>query len=151
QDRTLLVPGSIETNLTISRTGRDEGRVGLEGQIGKTTLSAEGRFRRRVLLGGDNDPQYLFPAGHPEEGSQIAPGLAYDITAMVRNGGSLAALRPSLWVTYLKDYRARNVYLGLGLGRDFLADRLSLDFGFSYANTRDEGVEGAPGCPTEPG
>ena len=139
-DRTQFIPGTIENNLTLSRTARDEGRITLEGQTGRTSLTAEGRIRRRTLVTPSNDPQFIAQPGTPDVGNQVAPSIGYDVTFAVRNSGSLAGLRPSLWVTYLKDYRARDIYAGVGLGRDFLGDRLSVDLGFTYANVRDDGA-----------
>lgn len=137
-DRTQFQMGSIENNLTLSRTARDEGRFDLEGVAGRTVFIAQGRVRRRVLDTPSNDSQFVYPQGVSNAGQQIAPGLAYDATVSVRNSGSLWKLRPSLWGTYLKDYRARNIYAGGGLGRDFLDDRLSVDLNFVYAHTWDD-------------
>jgi hypothetical protein len=144
-NRVDFVPGTIENNLTLSRIARDEGRAAVELQFGRTTVTAEGRFRRRVLATPSNDPQFLnwTPTGY---GDQVAPSLAWDATLTVRNNGSLAQLRPSFWFTYMSDYRAKDIYAGVGLGRDFWRDRISLDFGLAYANTRDENVENAFGC-----
>ncbi len=153
RDRTQFVPGSIENNLTISRTARDEGRLTIETAFGRTMITAEGRLRRRVLLNNSNDPQFVYTTAGPDPvnpnpvGEQVAPSLAYDATLAIRNRGSLWDLRPSMWVTYLRDYRARNVFMGLGLGRDFLRDKLFVDLTFTYANIRDDGAENAFGCP----
>ncbi|MEO6953289.1 MAG: hypothetical protein ABI321_15930 [Polyangia bacterium] len=139
-DRTTFIPNTIENNLTLSRTARDEGRLTIEGQTGRTSLTAEGRIRRRTLVTPSNDPQFIAQPGTPDVGNQVAPSLGYDATLSVRNSGSLAGLRPSAWLTYLHDYRALNVYAGVGLGRDFLRDRLSIDLTFTYANVRDAGA-----------
>jgi len=137
-DRTQFQMNSIENNLTLSRTARDEGRVDVEGIVGRTLFTGQARLRRRVLDTPSNDSQFVYPTGVNNAGQQIAPGLAYDATVSVRNNGSLWKLRPSLWATYLKDYRARNIYAGGGLGRDFLDDRLSVDLWFTYAHTWDD-------------
>ncbi len=152
QSRTDFVPGSIENKLTLSRTARDEGRLTVETQFGRTTLTAEGRLRRRVLVTPSNDPQFVYPAANANPlntgpaGSQVAPTLGYDATLAVRNRGSLWDLRPSLWLTYLRDYRARDLFVGVGLGRDFLKESFFVDVSFTYANVHDEGADNTVGC-----
>jgi hypothetical protein len=155
QNRVDFVPGSIENNLTLARTARDEARLAVEGQIARTSISVEGRLRRRVLVTPENDPQFIYDAAaaaaaSASVGAQVAPSWGYEGSLALRNRGSLWGLRPSLWITYLKDYRARNVYVGLGLGRDFLRDRLNLDLAFTYANTRDERPEPDGACSEAP-
>src|SRR5262249_44294836 len=71
-----------------------------------------------------------------QPGAQPA-ALAYDVTFGLRERGTLAGLRPSLWGMYLSDYRSRSYILGLGLGRNFLDDRLNFDLSFLYAQTKD--------------
>ncbi len=139
-------PASIENNLTLSRTARDEARGTFEAQVNRTVFTVEGRFRRRVLVTPSNDPQFVFPAGDGNIGTQVAPRWGWDATVSVRNRGSVWGLRPSLWATYLDDYRAKNIYVGVGVGRDFLGDRLNVDLGLTYANTRDEQVDNPPDC-----
>jgi hypothetical protein len=145
-NRADFIPGTIENNLTINRIARDEARGAVELQFGRTTVTGEGRFRRRVLDTPSNDQQFLTLVG-TTYGSQVAPTLGWDATLTVRNNGSLAGLRPSFWFTYMNDYRARNIYAGIGLGRELWRERISLDFGLSYANTRDEQVDNVGGCP----
>ncbi len=149
-NRTDFIPGSIENNLTISRTARDEGRLTLEAQLGRTVFTAEGRMRRRVLVTPSNDPQFVYPAASTDgdPGSQVAPTLGYDATLAVRNRGSLWELRPSFWVTYLSDYRARDIFVGLGLGRDFLHEALFVDLSFTFANVHDDGADASMPCAT---
>ena len=150
-NRTDFIPTVIENNLTLSRTARDEGQLALEASLNRTVITVEGRFRRRVLVTPSNDPQFVYQPGHDDVGAQVAPSLGYEATLAVRDRGSLAGLRPSGWVTYLNDYRSRNVYVGLGLGRDFFRDRLSVDLNLTYANTHDDQVQNAPGCPAGSG
>jgi len=147
-NRTDFVPGIIDNNLTLSRTARDEGRLTGEVSLDRTTITVEGRFRRRVLATPSNDPQFLYPnATMTGYGDQVAPTLGWDATLAVRNRSSLWGLRPSFWLTYLSDYRARSIYAGVGVGREFWRDRISLDIGLSYANTRDEQFGSVGACP----
>ena len=144
-----FVPGAIENNLTLSRTARDEGRGAVELAFGRTTVTAEGRFRRRVLETPSNDPQFLTTTA-TGLGDQVAPTLGWEGTLTLRNNGSLVGLRPSFWFTYLSDYRTRDIYAGVGLGREFWKDRISLDIGLSYANTHDQQADSAGGCQSSP-
>jgi hypothetical protein len=100
-----------------------------------------------VLDTPSNDPQFLNPGASPTTyGNQVAPTLGWDATLSVRNNGSLARLRPSFWFTYLSDYRERDIYAGIGLGREFWLDRISLDIGLTYANTHDSNADSPYGC-----
>jgi hypothetical protein len=146
-NRVDFVPGTIENNMTLSRIARDDAHAALELQFGRTIVSADGHFRRRVLATPANDPQFLTWSASTYYGDQLAPKWGYEATLAVRNNGSLAGLRPSFFFTYQSDYRAKNIFAGIGLGRDFWHDRISLDFNFMYANTRDEASENAYGCP----
>ncbi len=148
-NRTEFLPGVIDNNLTVSRIARDEARLAIEGQFGLTMVTLEGRYRHRVLATPSNDPQFLTTAA-TGTGGQVAPSAGYDATLSVRNRGSLWGLRPSVWLTYLRDYRARNVYVGLGIGRDFWHERVTFDFGLTYANTRDEQADNAFACQPGP-
>jgi hypothetical protein len=65
-----------------------------------------------VLL--QDDPQFV------QAGSQVTPGLAFDITAGGRDRGSLDGIRMAAGVMYLGDYRARNIIAAVELGRSFL-------------------------------
>ena len=151
-NRTDFVPGIIDNNLTLSRIARDEGRATAEISLDRTTITLEGRFRRRVLATPSNDPAFLYPnATMTGYGDQVAPTIGWDATLAVRNRGSLWGLRPGFWLTYLSDYRARSIYAGIGVGREFWRDRISLDIGLSYANTRDEQVGNVGGCPGSTG
>jgi hypothetical protein len=145
-NRTEFLPNTLDNNLVLSRTARDEGRVAAEVQFGTTTITGEGRLRRRVLATPSNDPQFVYQPGTSNAGAQVAPTLGWDATLAVRNRGSLAGLRPSFWFTYLHDYRARDIYVGVGVGREFWNDRISLDIGLTYANTHDDQIDGGNVC-----
>jgi hypothetical protein len=57
-----------------------------------------------------------------------------------------------LWGEYIADYRSKSFILGLEFGRSFLDERLSIDLGFLYADTRDmtsnNPTTPVPTCPT---
>ena len=131
-DRVNLAAGTVENNLIVERTARDEVRGDATVDFGKVSIFADGRFRKRASLTLSDDPQF---AG--ANGQLVFPGLAYDATFGFRDRGSLAGLRMGLWGSYISDYRSRNLILGLELGRSFLDDRLSVDLSFLYADTRD--------------
>jgi hypothetical protein len=131
-DRVNHVAGTIENNLIVHRTSRDEARGDIDVSFGKASIYADGRFRRRALVTLSEDPQF-----QGANGQQIAPGLAYDVTFGIRDRGTLGGLRFGLWGMYLSDYRSRSILAGLDLGRGFLDDRLNVDLSFVYASTND--------------
>jgi hypothetical protein len=130
-DRNQHLANTVENNLIVDRTARDEARGQIDLTFGNFTLFGEGRFRRRAMVSLTDDPQFV------QTGNQVAPGIAYDATLGARDRGSLWKLRPSLWVTYINDYRSRSAIVGLELGRGFVDDRLTINLAFLYANTKD--------------
>jgi hypothetical protein len=130
-NRADFLAGTIENNLIVDRTGRDEGRGTLDFTVAKFSAWVEGRVRRRAIVNPNEDPQFT------NAGKQVAPGLAGDFTVGVRERGSLKGIRVALWYMYLLDYRAASHVLSLEAGRSFLDEKLSVDFLFMYANTRD--------------
>lgn len=130
-DRANHIAGTIENNLIVERTARDEARGDIDISFGKVSIYADGRFRRRAIVNLADDPQFV------ANGSQIAPGVAYDATVGIRDRGSLWGLRPGLWGMYLSDYRARSAILGITLGRSFWEERLAVDLSFLYASVTD--------------
>jgi hypothetical protein len=130
-NRVDFLAGTIENNLVVNRTARDEGRLNLDFTVKTFSAWGEGRIRRRAIVNPQDDPQFL------NAGQQVAPDLAYDFTLGVRDRGALKGVRLGLWYTFIRDYRARNHILSFELGRSFLADRLSVDLMFMYANTND--------------
>jgi hypothetical protein len=141
-DRTQHAANTIENNLIVERTARDEARGQIDLTFGKFTAYGEGRFRRRALVSLTDDPQFV------NAGSQVAPGLAYDATVGARDRGSLAGLRLNLWASYISDYRSRQIIAALELGRSWFEERLAIDLAFLYAKTNDTlagaGMNGAP-------
>jgi hypothetical protein len=141
-DRTVHLANTIENNLVVQRTARDEARGQVDVSFGKFGFYGEGRFRRRAIVSLNDDPQLV------NNGSQVAPGIAYDATIGLRDRGSLAGLRFNLWASYISDYRARNIIASFEMGRSWFDERLSLDLVFLYAKTDDAaaglGMGGAP-------
>ena len=131
-DRVNYIPNTIENNLIVERTSRDEVRGDADLSFGLASVYAEGRFRRRALATLSDDPQF-----QGVNGQMIAPGVAYDVTAGVRDRGSLGGVRMGLWGMFLNDYRSRSELFGINLGRSFLDERLTFDLSFLYANTSD--------------
>ena len=132
KDRINFMAGTIENNLIVHRTARDEVRGDFDVSFGKVSIFGDGRFRRRALVTLSEDPQF-----QGTNGQLIAPGVAYDLTGGLRDRGSLAGIRMGLWLTYLADYRSHSTILGLDFGRSFLDERLSFDLSFLYAATND--------------
>jgi hypothetical protein len=124
------VANTIENNLVVNRTSRDVVHGDVDLTFGGLSIWGEGRFRKRAFQDPADDPQFA------QAGAQPA-GLAYDATLGLRERGTLAGLRPSLWGMYLSDYRSKSYIVGLGLGRNFLDDRLNFDLSFLYAQTKD--------------
>ena len=135
--------GTIENNLTVERTARDQGRVAIDATAGTFTAFAEGRLRRRSLVDPSSNPQFLV------DGSDAAPSVAWDATVGLRDRGALLGLRPSLFYTYLDDMRARSHIVAASLARSFLDERLEFEGQFLWAATRDDGT-GQPCDPTTP-
>ncbi|MCU1281595.1 MAG: hypothetical protein JWM53_5141, partial [bacterium] len=141
-DRVNHIAGSVENNLIVQRTARDEVRGDADLSFGKASIYAEGRFRRRALVTLSDDPQF-----QGVNGQLITPGIAYDATLGVRDRGSLAGIRAGLWAMYLSDYRSRSALVGVDLGRSFLDERLTFDLSFVYAGTNDT-LANNPNFPT---
>jgi len=135
QDRVNLNVNTVENQLIVERTARDEVRGDATLTFGNFSIFADGRFRKRALVTLSEDPQF-----QGVNGQLVAPGLAYDATFGVRDRGSLAGIRAGLWGEYIADYRAKNVIFGIDLGRSFLDERLSFDLAFLYSDTRDSGA-----------
>ncbi|MSP62972.1 MAG: hypothetical protein EXR72_22080 [Myxococcales bacterium] len=135
-DRKNFLPGTVENNLIVQRTARDEGRLRLDVRLAKSTLYAEGRVRRRALIDPGDDPNF----------KDVAPGLAWDLTLGARSDGDLAGLRLGAAFTEITDYRAETQLVALDLGRDFWKERLSFDFAFVWAHNRDAAADPALKC-----
>jgi hypothetical protein len=133
-DRMMHIAGSIENNLIVERTGRDEVRGDAELGFGTFSIYADGRWRRRAIINLGDDPQFT------NMGQQLAPGTAWDATFGLRDRGGLWGLRPGLWAMYLSDYRAQDLILGVTLGRSFWDERLTIDLSFLYASVTDSQV-----------
>lgn len=123
---------TIENNMIVERTARDEVRGDVDVSWGKASVYADGRFRKRAVVSLKDDPQFVSMAG-----KQVAPGMAWDVTLGLRDRGTLAGFRTGLWGTYLSDYRSRSIFAGLDVGRGFFDDRLDASLSFLYANTKD--------------
>ncbi|MDB4970071.1 MAG: hypothetical protein JWN44_5760 [Myxococcales bacterium] len=126
--------GTIENNLVVNRTARDQVYGNIDVTFDKLSLFGEGRFRKRAIVSLSDDPQFAVA------GNQVAPGTAWDATLGIRDRGSLAGLRPALWGMYLADYRTKGFIMGMELGRSFADDRLSIDLSFLYSSTSDQGA-----------
>ena len=122
---------TIENNLVVERTARDEVRGDVDVSWGKTSIYADGRFRKRALVSLTDDPQFV------STGKQVVPGVAWDATIGLRDRGTLAGFRTGLWGMYLSDYRSRSIFAGLDFGRGFFDDRFDATLSFLYANTKD--------------
>ncbi len=138
-DRGNYLANTIENNLTVQRTARDEGRAQVEVGWKKLSFYGEGRVRHRAIVDPKDDPQFV------NAGEQVAPSLAGDATIGLRDRGSLGGMRLGLWATYLRDYRSENALVGFDFGRSFRDEKFSFDAQIVYARTRDQGY--GLGCP----
>jgi hypothetical protein len=129
---TFTLPTTIENNIAVERTARNEGRLQLELLAKDTTLYTEGRFRQRAILQQSAD--YRFFTGD----SQVAPGVAGDVTLGVRDRGSLAGLRTGAYGMYIKDYRSEDFIASFNVGRSFHNDLFSIDAFFTYSWSKDQ-------------
>jgi hypothetical protein len=137
-DRANYLAGTIENNLIIQRTSRDEARLRADVRFWKLDLWGEGRFRRRALLtGAPDDPNFANVSGE----------LAGDVTAGVRDDGDLAGLRIAAWFGYLYDYRAATELVDFSIGRDFWDERIGLDLEFLWEGNHDFGGDPTSMCP----
>ena len=126
--------GTIENNLVVNRTARDQVYGNLDFGFGKASIFAEGRYRKRALVSLADDPQFVVT------GNQVAPGIAWDATLGIRDRGTVWGLRPALWGMVLADYRSKGALLGVELGRSFADERFSVDLAFLYSQTVDQGA-----------
>jgi hypothetical protein len=134
-DRNLFIANTINNNLVVARTARDQGKLNLDFHYKLMNVFAEGRVRFRSLQNTADEPQFKLP-----DGSQAVPGLAYDATLGFRDRGSLKGVRLGLWYTYLGNFRSLSHLVGFELGRSFFEERFGFDFNFLYARTRDQGA-----------
>jgi hypothetical protein len=137
--RLTFVASTVENNLIVQRTARDQGRIEVGVAWEKLRVFAEGRVRYRSLENPTEQPQFV-----RANGDVIAPQLGWDATLGIRDGGSLRGVRMGLSYLYLDDYRAQSHVLNVELGRSFLDERLTVDFNFLYAKTRDKGISTMP-------
>lgn len=131
---------TIENNLIVERTARDQVSFNPDFHFQKLNVWADARLRWRTLVNAGEDPQFVNPANK----NQVAASFAWDFTVGIRDLGSLKGLREGLWYTYLADYRSLSYIVGFELGRNFWNDRLTADINFLYARTTDVSA-GNPG------
>jgi hypothetical protein len=131
----------VENNLTVLRTGRDEGRVTLDSRFyRKLGAFIEGRIRSRFLIGGDTNPLVYQSAAIYGNNTQ---NLAGDISAGLRDTGSLKGIRASLTYSGIFDFRADNHVINFDIGRDFANDRFGFTVNYVLAITKDKTPTGA--------
>lgn len=137
-DRRNFLPDTIQNNLIVQRTAREEGRLRADVRLAKLDLYGEGRVRRRALLGAAEDPNF---AGAGSD-------LAWDLTVGARDDGDLAGLRLGAAFTEITDFRAETQLVSLDAGRDLLGERLSIDLAFLWEKNRDAALDAAALCPS---
>ena len=131
-----LTPGTVENNLVVQRTARDEGHLRAEvNPFGRLRIYGDARLRRRALVERSADPAF---AG-------VEPQAAWDVTVGARSAGDLAGLRIGAWFSEITDFRSETRLAGVELGRDFLSERLTIDASFLWEGVRDAGA-GASAC-----
>jgi hypothetical protein len=139
--RNLFIAGTINNNLIVARTARDQARLNLDFHYKLLSIFADGRLRYRSLSNTAEDPQFT----NPMTGNTAYPNMAYDATFGLRDRGSLKGIRFGVWFTYLGDFRSNSEIVGVELGRSFLDERLTFDLQFLFAHTKDAGAGGM--CP----
>ena len=140
QDRRSFQLGTVENNLVVQRTARDEGRLMAGWRIKRLDLYVDGRVRRRALAAAGEDPNFK------ERGEE----LAFDLTAGLRDDGDLLGLRLHGAFTELLDYRGESQIVTAEIGRDFAAQALRLDLSYRWQRNRDFAADGtAPCVPTQ--
>jgi len=126
---------AVENNLTVLRTGRDEGRITLDSRFFRRLGGfIEGRFRSRMPLNGDSVPDVYSQTLYTKNTSN----LAGDVSLGVRDTGTFAGIRASLIYSLIFDYRAQNHVVSFDIGRDFWKDRISASLGYTVAITTDQ-------------
>jgi hypothetical protein len=127
---------AVENNLTVLRTGRDEGRVTLDSRIyRKLGAFIEGRIRDRFLINGASNPSvYQDPTVYGNN----TQNLAGDVSGGLRDTGSLKGIRGSLTYTGIFDFRATNHVINFDIGRDFANDRFGFTVAYALAITKDK-------------
>ena len=126
---------AVENNLTVLRTGRDEGRVTLDSRFFRRLGGfIEGRVRARSLINGDSVPDVYNTATYTKNTSN----LAGDVSVGVRDTGTLFGVRASLVYSLIFDYRAQNHVISFDVGRDFWKDRITASLGYTAAVTTDQ-------------
>ncbi len=135
---TLLAQGisAVENNLTILRTGRDEGRITLDSRFYRR-LGAfiEGRLRSRFLINGESNPTVY---GDRAVYGNNTQNLAYDVSGGLRDSGSLKGIRFGLTYSGIFDFRANNHVINFDIGRDFADDRFGFTISYVLALTSDK-------------
>lgn len=129
----------VENNLTVLRTGREEGRVTLDTKIVRR-LGAflEGRFRYRSLINGDSNDAVYTNKDTREGYTDNVQNLAGDVTLGLRDTGSLKAIRAGLSYSAIFDFRANNHVINFDIGRDFWNERIGFTFNYVAAITADK-------------
>ena len=136
---TLLAQGvsSVENNLTILRTGRDEGRLTLDSRIVRRFGAfVEARIRDRFLINGESNPTVYTVTGNPYKANTQT--LAYDVSGGLRDTGSLKGVRGSLTYSGIFDFRATNHVINFDIGRDFANERFGFTVNYVLALTKDK-------------
>lgn len=126
---------AVENNLTVLRTGRDEGRVTLDSRFFRRLGGfVEGRVRARALINGESVPDVYNTTTYTKNTSN----LAGDVSVGVRDTGSLLGIRASLIYSLIFDYRAQNHIVSFDVGRDFWKERITASLGYTAAITTDQ-------------
>ncbi len=126
---------AVENNLTVLRTGRDEGRVTLDSRFFRRLGGfVEGRVRARSLINGESVPDVYSQTTYTKNTSN----LAGDVSVGLRDTGSVFGVRASLVYSLIFDYRAQNHVISFDVGRDFWKDRITASLGYTAAITKDK-------------
>ena len=104
---------SVENNLTVLRTGRDEGRVTLDSRFFRRLGGfVEGRVRARSLINGESVPDVY--------SQRTTPRTPRTLRATSRSGCAMRAhclaSAPSLIYSLIFDYRAQNHVVSFDVG-----------------------------------
>ena len=135
-DRRNFLLGTVQNNLVVQRTARDEGRLRADVRLARLDIYGEARVRRRALLDPGEDPNF----------ADVPSALAWDVTVGARDDGDLLGLRLGAAFTEITDYRAETQLVALDAGHDLWGERASLDFAFLWEKNRDDAFGATAPC-----
>ncbi len=124
------IANTVQSNLLVQRTARDEVRGQIDFTFGERRfdLYSIARGRRRALDAPAADPSF----------KAVDPQYALDLTVGARDRRSFKKLRLGASVSAIYDFRATSTVVHVDVGRDFMKERLAVDASFDFQRTVDD-------------